>query len=88
MSNLGRALSILLESHRRETAICDDLRAYNAPSECFADAFRNEHKYVRQTQRHACHVAGVRNMRLLRAAFRRVLGNDAWVYRHYGHVPY
>lgn len=86
--NLGRALTILLRAPMREAAICEDLAAFHAPSECYRDAFRGEAQRVRLEQRLACRVAGVRNMHLLRRAMRAALGNDAWVYRYYGVVPY
>jgi hypothetical protein len=88
MAQLGKALTILLKEVKWEADIAEDLAAFHAPSECYKVAFRGQSGRNRQALRHACHVAGVRNKRLLRKAFRKVLGNDRWVYYRYGCVPY
>lgn len=88
MVQLGRALGILVREVMRSSEIDADLAAFHAPSECYADVHRGDARRRRHAMRRACHAAGVRNQRLLRRAMRRVMGNDAWIYRHYGFVPY
>lgn len=85
---LGRALGLLLREHEVDAAISDDLDAFHAPGECYPIAFRGAARRHRLARRRACHAAGVRNMRLLRRQMRRAMGNDAWVYRRYGLIPY
>ena len=88
MRQLGKALGILLKQIEHEAMLHDDVAAWGAPSECHDLVARGQERRHRDAMRHACHVAGVRNGRLLRRAMRRAMGNDAWVYRHYGVVPY
>jgi len=85
--NLGKAISILMKPHNRDAAIVDDIYAMGAPSECYALAKVSGNEY-RLARRHACKVAGVKSMRLLRKAIRARIGNDAPIYRRYGFVPY
>lgn len=68
LQNLGRAISIIAAHERATDAIFDDLEAFYAPSECYQDVSRGEARRFRQVRRHACHVAGVRNLRELRRA--------------------
>lgn len=86
--NLGKALSILLKEYEINAAIAQDLANFNAPSECYALAYNDFGRRYRMARRRALHAAGLRNMRLLRAAIRKRLGDDAWVYRHFGVIPY
>jgi len=88
MPNLGKALTVLIADLREQDYIGEDLEAFNAPGECYPIAYRGVARRTRMARRRACHIAGVKNLRLLRRAMRRAMGNDAWVYRHYGHVPY
>lgn len=85
---LGKALTFLVKEYQYDTEIANDLAAFHAPIECYATAYSGRYRRYRMARRRALHAAGVRNMRLLRAAIRKRLGNDAWVYRHYGVVPY
>lgn len=66
--NLGRAISIIAAFEREADALFEDLAAFHAPSECYRDVARGEGRRFRQVRRHACHVAGVRNIRELRRA--------------------
>lgn len=86
--HLGKALTLLLEVEKEDAVIGNDLADFYAPIECYALAYAGRPRRYRMARRRALHAAGVRNMRLLRAAIRKRLGNDAWVYRHYGVVPY
>lgn len=88
MRQLGKALGILIRQMEIENAMHADVDAWGAPSECHGLVARGSARRWREVRRHACHVAGVKNGRLLRQAMRRAMGNDAWVYRHYGAVPY
>lgn len=85
--NLGRAVSILLAPTIRANELAEDLRLFYAPSECYHVCEITDQER-RQTERHACHVAGVKSMRLLRKAVHDRIGNSAPIYRRYGFVPY
>lgn len=87
MANLGKAISILLEAHSVEAEMHEDVRRFNAPSECHALVARGEAARLRFARRRAFHAAGVKNSRQLRAAARRVC-SDHYFYKRYGIVPY
>lgn len=81
MTQLGKALGILVQANFK----CRNYPYYAMSPD---HAQRMVGRALRFHHRRACHVAGVRNMRLLRRAMLKAMGNDAWVYRHFGHVPY
>lgn len=66
--NLGRAISIIAAHERASDAMFEDAAAFHAPSECYPIIARGEARRFRQVRRHACAVAGVRNLRELRRA--------------------
>ena len=68
---LGRAVIILLCEQRRCDEEYEDMRAFNAPSECGEIVARGQARRFRQVRRHACHVAGVKNLAQLRRAVKR-----------------
>lgn len=72
MAQLGKAVSILMRFDREVDAMYEDLYAFHAPSECYVDAERGLMKRFRLYRRHACHVAGVKNLAQLRKAVKRV----------------
>lgn len=72
MRQLGKAVGILLQETQRCAYEYEDLAAFHAPSECYGDVSRGQRRRARQVHRHACHVAGVKNLRLLRRAVLRV----------------
>lgn len=71
MTQLGKAISIIAAFERGVAALHDDVRAFHAPSECHDIVARGAAKRFRLVRRHACHVAGVRNIRQLRRAIKR-----------------
>ena len=88
MTQLGKAIGILINQQRHECALHADVDAWYAPSECHASVARGEESRARLARRHACHVANVKNLRQLRKQARARMGNDAPIYRRYGFVPY
>jgi hypothetical protein len=88
MTQLGKAIGILVAAQMRELEMHEDVVMFHAPSECHALVARGEGKRLRAARRHALHVAGVRSLRQLRSMARRAMGNDAPIYRRYGFVPY
>lgn len=88
MSNLGKAVGIMINAFMAEHERHEDLAAFHAPSECYTDVARGEAKRLRRARRHALAVAGCKNLRALRKEVRKRLGNDAAIYRRYGYVPY
>jgi hypothetical protein len=72
MAQLGKAVGILLR-FEQETSYCyEDLRAFHAPSECYGDVERGLRRRFRTVRRHACSVAGVKNLRALRKRVKAV----------------
>ena len=88
MTQLGKAIGILLQAHMNESDMHSDVDAFHAPSECHDLVSRGEGRRLRFARRHALHVAGFKNIRQLRHAARQIMGNDAPIYRRYGMVPY
>jgi hypothetical protein len=72
MQQLGKAVSILKKFDDDAASLFDDLAAFYAPSECYADVKLGLARRFRQVRRYACHVAGVKNLRQLRRAVIRV----------------
>jgi hypothetical protein len=70
---LGRAVSILAAFDRQCHAEYDDLAAFHAPSECADIVDRGQRRRFRQVRRHACHVAGVKNLNQMRRAVKRAV---------------
>lgn len=68
---LGRAISILMAHEDRGARLQADLDAFNAPSECWHDVSRGECRRFRIVRKHACAVAGVKNLKALRKAVKR-----------------
>lgn len=66
MAQLGKAVGILLRHDRQLNDMYEDLRCFHAPSECYGDVNRGHARRFRLVRRHACHVAGVKNLRALR----------------------
>jgi len=87
MQQLGKALSILIRAQRFECEMHEDVAAWHAPSECHALVAKGEGKRMRFARRRAEHAAGMK-MRDIRRRCRRLMGNDAPIYRRYGFVPY
>lgn len=87
MTQLGKAISILVSAERIERDMHDDVDAWGAPSECHDLVARGEEKRRRHARRRALHAAGVNSMRVLRTRVRRVC-TDAYFYKRYGYVPY
>jgi hypothetical protein len=87
MTQLGKAISILVSAERIERDMHDDVDAWGAPGECHDLVARGEGKRLRHARRRALHAAGVNSMRVLRARVRRVC-TDAYFYKRYGYVPY
>lgn len=86
---LGKAITILMEHERREIAAHEDVDAFHAPSECHAIVSKGEAKRRRLAIRRACHVAGVRNLRLLRRAIlKRMPSANRYFYCRFGIVPF
>ena len=85
---LGKAIGILVQAVEHENALHDDVDAWHAPGECHAVVARGEAKRWRTAKRRALHTAGLKNMRQLRKAARRAMGNDGPIYKRYGFVPY
>lgn len=71
-NNLGKAVSILAAFERQTAFVYDDLSAFHAPSECYPLVERRLARRFRIVRRHACRVAGVKNLRQLRRAVKRV----------------
>ena len=69
--NLGRALSILIAHEQMCNDMHDDVDAFHAPSECRDTVRKWNARDFRRAKKHACSVAGVRNLRELRAACKR-----------------
>jgi hypothetical protein len=88
MNSLGKAIGILARAQLHEIELHDDVDAWNAPGECHDLVAKNEGKRMRIARRRALHACGLKNMRQLRRAARRAMGNDAPIYRRYGFVPY
>jgi hypothetical protein len=63
---IGKAVGILMRFDRECDAMFEDLRAFHAPSECYGDVEHGQRRRFRQFRRHACRVAGVRNLAQLR----------------------
>lgn len=66
MTSLGRAVSIILKFEMQCHDQFDDLHAFYAPSECYSLVEAGQRRRFRQVRRHACHVAGVKNLKQLR----------------------
>lgn len=82
MQQLGKAVSILLRFDRRADACFADLGAFGAPSECHAVVEHGLRREFRQVRRHACRVAGVKNLSQLRRKLKRAC--PTWDrYNHY-----
>lgn len=73
MQRLGRAISILVAHERAVDEMHGDVRAFGAPSECHGVVSRYAARDFRLVRKHACAVAGVRNLRELRAACKAVV---------------
>lgn len=71
MTQLGKAVGILLRESQRRDYEYEDLRAFHAPSECYSLVNRGQARRFRAVRRHACHVAGVKNLNQLRRAVKR-----------------
>jgi hypothetical protein len=85
---LGKAIGILLKAHGFEADMHEDVDQFNAPSECHELVSRGESQRLRFARRRACHVAGFKNMRLMRNHVRRVMGDDRFFYYRYDRVLY
>lgn len=93
-NNLGKALSIWAEASVATEMIDYDLLAFHAPSECWPIAHGRDVKRTRLAARRACHMAGVRNLRILyKLAKKRGFNNRAELRlhdeirsRHYPHI--
>lgn len=70
-NSLGKALSVLMQYEKQHQEAYEDLRAFHAPSECFRDVNKGFKRRFRQVRRHACHVAGVKNLKQLRKAVKK-----------------
>ena len=66
MAQLGKAVGILLRHDRMLGDLYEDLRAFHAPSECYGDVERGHARRFRRVRKHACRVAGVKNLAQLR----------------------
>ena len=86
--NLGKAIGILIRQQMHEIEMHEDVEAFNAPSECHGIVAKGAVKRARLARRRALHAAGLRSLRLLRREARRVMGDDAPIYRRFGFVPY
>lgn len=85
MAHLGKAVSILLKFENEVDAMYDDLKAFHAPGECYRDVEKGLAKRFRTYRRHACRVAGVRNLFQLRKAIKRVCPSwDRYCYYRLG----
>jgi hypothetical protein len=84
---LGKAIGILLRAYELELEAHADVAAFHAPSECHALVARGEGERLRRARKHAEAVAGMK-LRDIRKLARKRMGNDAPIYRRYGHVPY
>jgi hypothetical protein len=71
MTQLGKAVSILMAHQRLGDAYYDDLHAFHAPSECYADVNKGLMRSFRPVRKHACRVAGVKNLKQLRRAVKK-----------------
>lgn len=72
MANLGKAISILKAYQDQSSFLYDDLAAFHAPSECYPIVERGIARKFRTARRHACRVAGVKNLKQLRRRIKRV----------------
>jgi hypothetical protein len=72
MRQLGKAVGILLAFDRLSDAQFEDLHAFHAPSECYGDVEHGLRRRFRTVRRHACHVAGCKNLAQLRRAVIKV----------------
>ncbi len=72
MAQLGKALSILLQFERECSEFYEDLAAFHAPSECYDDVNRGQKRRFRRVRKRACAAAGVKNLKQLRRAIKKV----------------
>jgi len=72
MAQLGKAVSIIMAHEQRGHFAHRDIAAFGAPSECHRDVTRGQRKRFRLVRKHACRVAGVKNLKPLRKAIKRV----------------
>lgn len=72
MAQLGKAVGILMKHEDHVEAMYDDLSGFHAPSECYPIVEKGLAIRFRTVRKHACHVAGVKNLRQLRKAVKRV----------------
>jgi len=72
MAQLGKAVSVLLRFERSCSEMYDDLSAFHAPSECYEDVSRGQRRRFRRVRKHACAVAGVKNLKQLSKAIKKV----------------
>ena len=85
--HLGKAISILMKYEQEYGELIDDLQAFYAPSECYRDVSRGQARRFRQARRHACHVAGVKNLSQLRKAIKKVCPTwDRYNYHRLGMI--
>lgn len=85
MANLGKAVSILLKFEQACHAMHEDVAAFHAPSECHGLVSRGNAKRFRQVRKHACSVAGVKNLHHLRRAVKRAVPTwDRYNHFHLG----
>lgn len=71
MAQLGKAIGILIQHQRTADAYYEDLHAFHAPSECYGDVNKGLRREFRLVRKHACRVAGVKNLQQLRRAVKK-----------------
>jgi hypothetical protein len=65
------AVGILLRHQQECHEVFEDARAFHAPSECYPIISRGQAVRFRRVRRHACRVAGVKNLAQLRKAVKK-----------------
>lgn len=73
MRQLGRAVSIIAKFERECHELHADVDAFHAPSECHDVVSKGNARRLRVVKRHACHVAGVKNLQQLRREVKKVV---------------
>ena len=82
MTKLGKAITIIKKFQLDTEQVYAELEAFHAPSECYPLVERGLSRRFRIVRRHACHVAGVKNLAQLRRAIKQAC--PTWDrYNHY-----
>ena len=76
--NLSRAVSLIVQYHRRESDMHADIRAWGAPGECHEDLSRGEASRFRDVRKHIEGVTGFKYKMVRAEILRRVSAKFAY----------